>query len=789
MNTAFRTLLSTLLMTTLFSVASHGQARPRTGKAPQPAAARELAVLLAAQQKALDSGDARGIEAATRPLAANLLRQMSQWRLVEGDAADAVALARRSLALVPLAETRLEVASMLIRMGHPKEAAEEAASVLASDPRSAAAWAIRGSALRASGDDRGAVEAFNHSLAIQPEMNVAYALASSLLAMHELAKAQTIFSQILKASGDGAIQHVAAGDAYREAQYLPEAVAEFKKALAIDPRVGHAEFFLGYTYLQMNEWGPDSQSLEHLRAAARLAPHEYLSNFYLGAIESTVGSDLASSDRHLHVAAEADPRAPEAWLYLGLNAVRERHTEEAKTYLRKAIEVTGSDEARNNYQIRRVYAVLGRILVSEGNHEEGDALLAKYKSSEHHAISDSASFIAKSAGEQNAHADANAMAVGKVSFPGMSSPELPGLGGEAALPAPTATPTVVRSAEESRRMEASKRQLSELLASSFNDLGTAEARQERYEDALAHFQEAEHWGTPSPELLHNIGAAAFRVGNFAEAARALRLYLDPAAKQPMAAEAKVARSRMMLAMSLFSLGEFAEADVVFAQIQTLAMQDARAAYSWAYSLAHTGQQQHANAIAAQLAEQPLPSDVASLVCHIYMDTEDYEHSLTCYRNAYSKDPSLTMAHYQAGESLIRLDRPAEAVPELRQEMALEPENPDVRYSLAFALLQSGQRADAMHLLEALTASTPTHAQAQYQLGKALLEDGKTSEAIGHLEQACASDPAPDYIHYQLQAAYRKAGRTADADRELKIYREIKARSREGSEAQPRPAAK
>jgi hypothetical protein len=34
------------------------------------------------------------------------------------------------------------------------------------------------------------------------------------------------------------------------------------------------------------------------------------------------------------------------------------------------------------------------------------------------------------------------------------------------------------------------------------------------------------------------------------------------------------------------------------------------------------------------------------------------------------------------------------------------------------------------------------------------------------------------MHYQLQAAYRKLGKSADADRELEIYKALKAKSRE-----------
>ena len=780
------TAIKTAFLTMLFCLAMQGQVRSRTPKATpvadKPASEKRFALLLTTQQNALRTGDAASIEAATRPLAATLLHQMSQLRFVEGSIPSAIDLARKSLQLESSVEIRLEVASMLLRSGHAADAAAEVATVLISEPRSAMAWAVRGSALRASGDDRGAVDAFRTSLSIAPDVNAAYALASSLLAIHEKAKAQKIFDQIIAASGNAAIQHVAAGDAYREARYLPEAVEEFKKAIAIDPRVGHAEFFLGFTYLQMNEWGPNSQSFEHLRAAVRLAPREYLSNFYLGAIESTDGTDLVSSNRHLHVAAEANPGSPEVWLYLGLNAVREKNTQDAKTFLRKAIALTGDDEAQNNYQIRRVYAVLGRILINEGNREEGYALFVKYSNSEHHVISNSANAIASAAAESDAHSGAPAASL---SFPGMSSSAgaLPAPG--SALPLKSAVSPVVHTAEQTRQIAASKTQLSELLASTFNDLGTAEARQGRYDEALQHFQEAEHWGPPSRTLLHNIGVAAFRVGNFAESARTLHLLLEAGEKETVDA-AQADRSRMMLAMSLFSLGQFGDAEKSFAQIPILTLQDSRAAYSWAYSLAHSGQQQHANEIAAKLVAQPLPSDVRSLVCHIYMDTEDYEHSLGCYRGAYQADPSLKMAHYQAGESLIRLDRPAEAVAELRQELTLEPEDPNVRYSLAFALLQSGQRPEALTMLQALTASNPTHAQAQYQLGKALLEDGKIAEAIGHLELATKNDPKPDYIHYQLQAAYRKAGRTEDADREMKIYRDSKAQQRDATKPLPPP---
>jgi hypothetical protein len=45
-------------------------------------------------------------------------------------------------------------------------------------------------------------------------------------------------------------------------------------------------------------------------------------------------------------------------------------------------------------------------------------------------------------------------------------------------------------------------------------------------------------------------------------------------------------------------------------------------------------------------------------------------------------------------------------------------------------------------------------------------------------------PQNDFVHYQLQAAYRKASRTEDADRELEVYKDLKAKNREKTLPQP-----
>ena len=121
-------------------------------------------------------------------------------------------------------------------------------------------------------------------------------------------------------------------------------------------------------------------------------------------------------------------------------------------------------------------------------------------------------------------------------------------------------------------------------------------------------------------------------------------------------------------MSLFSLERFPEAAKNFTAIGDLAMQDTRTAYAWAYSLVRTNQPQQANAIADILAARDLSPDVHLLVCKLYTASENYEHAIPCFRAIAAANPEMPGVHYELGATLIHLDKPADAIPELREEL-------------------------------------------------------------------------------------------------------------------------
>ncbi len=314
---------------------------------------------------------------------------------------------------------------------------------------------------------------------------------------------------------------------------------------------------------------------------------------------------------------------------------------------------------------------------------------------------------------------------------------------------------------------AAEGRLRRTLATAYNDWGTAVTRQQGdYQGAFLLFQAANHWDPTVPGAVRNLGLAAFRLGKFEDSADAFRSVVE--------ATPGDAQAHVLLGLSLFSLKQFPQAAEAFAPAAGAAMQDSHAAYAWAFSLAHIPEPQKANAILDQLSERKLPPEELALVCQVYDQTENYEHAVACLRKASAEDPALAKVHFSIGVSLIHLSRPAEALPELRRQLALTPDDPDVQFAYAYALIATSQKAEAQTVLASVVQEQPAHGQAQYELGKLLAEQGDWKNAIAHLESAARAEPDKYDIHYQLQNAYRKDGQPAEAARELAIYKAIKA---------------
>jgi len=747
-------------------------ARPAPPRAENKAgaAALELKTRYDALEAAKATGDPDAVISAGKRLAALALRQLGALRMLQNNFSSAVDAYKRSVDLEDIPEARLNLSAAALNAARPDDAISQTKILLVSEPGNPRLWYLQGKAQMAKEDYEGAAASFERSLKITPEVNTQYSLGYSLLKLKQKEKAEIVFREMLSAYGDKAIWHVVFAGAYRESKYPDDAIREFRRAIAMDPKASHAQFFLGLTLLEQNHWAQSDESMAAFRAAVKNDPKDYFANFYLGAGESEL-KEFAPSNQHLRVALSTHPEIPEIWLYLGLNQFQQQNYPEAKINLLKAVELIGADEARNNFQIRKAYIALGRMEFIAGNKEKADEYVRHAKDLQNKALANSAESIAETMAAGGMQHAAGVMP--QVKIPTQAAPATTV---DASAPGDPTSNASSMTAQEKQDAKQYETKLRAVLSSAFNDWGTSEARQGLYPQALEHFHEAEKWDTTTPGLMRNTGTAALKVGDIKEALRAF----DAAVQ----VDSKDEAARARLALTLFRTDQYAEAVTQFDALGPAAASDPNLGYAWSYSLVRLNEGQKASVILNRITPQVQSAESLVSIGDLYSVLEDYEHAVAAYKKAIELDPAFPHARYKMGAALLRLDRPDAAIAPLREEIKITPNDPDVQYNLAYALLQTSQKQEALAMLQSVIDVHPEHAQAQYQMGKVLLDQGQMDEAVKHLEAAAKLDPSKDYIHYQLQTAYRKIGRKDDADRELALYRDIKEKKREKATVQP-----
>ncbi len=735
-----------------------------------PPVADELQSRLKAAAAARDSGGPGDVARANFLVLALAFRKLGNVRVAESAFSQAAELYQRSLAWEDAAETHVSLAIADLYANRPDDSLVEAAKALLLDPKSARAFNIQGKAWMKKRDYHKAVDSLERSVELHSEFESAYALGVSLLSLKDpesKKKAAQVFDTIVSAMGDSGSLHVLFGHAYREAEMQDDAIRELRKAIALDTRTPHAHYFLGLALLWKNEWTDTPEIRQEFVTELSNYPRDFLANYFLGYLDSNDRRyDVANV--HLKAAAEIDASWPEPWLFLGLNAYAQGDLPRSEAYLRKCIELTGKDESRGNYQVRRAYVTLGRILTTSGRADEAAPYLERAREFQRQSLAEAQQVVAGKASEEGSVSPAAVVAL--LNRQEDQALPLPTQPVDPTLPLDSAVLARSGLSEETKKAAAAEEnQLRSILGTSFNDLATSEAIRHDYSSALAHYQEAERWNSTVPGLLRNLGVSAFRAQNYQECVRAL--------SQVLADNSSDAVARAMLGSAYFGLDNYREAARTIATLGERAMHDSTLGYTWAASLSRLGELTQATQILQEYEKSDLSPDAILLVGQLWIDMSDYARAVESFHRALHRDPSLARAHYFAGLAQLRWDHTNEALEEFNAALKLTPDDPDATIGLAYVYLQQAKQAEAIGLFRSVIATHPENGNAHYQLGKLLLDAGNVQEAVGHLEAAARALPQTDYVHYQLQAAYRKQSRIAEADRELQTYRELKAKNR------------
>jgi tetratricopeptide (TPR) repeat protein len=737
----------------------------------------ELQTRLQAAAAARDSHNPQEVARANARVVALALRRLANIRIAETAFSQAEELYRRSLSWEEPAETHVGIAICALYANRPDDSLAEAAKALALEPNNARAFNIQGKAWMKKRDFRKAADSLQRSVDLHPEFESAYALGVSLLSLNDPASKQQaakVFDTIVQSVGDSGSLRVLFGRAYRDAEMQDDSIRELRRAVALDTHTPHAHYFLGLSLLWKNEWTDTPDIRQEFLTELQNYPRDFLANYFLGYLDSN-DRRYDDANAHLKVAAEIDPTWPEPWLFLGLNTYAQGDVASSEKYLRKSIELTGKEESRGNYQVRRAYVTLGRILTASGRADEAAPFLERAREDQQKALAEAQQIVAGRAADEGSVSPAAVVALLKTQedqpIAASSDPVDPTLPVDAAA--------LDRSGLSGERMKAAAEEESKLrliIATSLSDLAVSEAIRHDYTDALGHFQEAERWSSAVPDVQRNLGIAAFRSQNYQECVRAL--------SQLVMANPADNVARATLGSAYFALDKYSDAAQTIAPLGDRATHDVTLGYAWAASLARLGERKKATDILVVYEKTDLSVDSILLVGQLWSDMEDYPRAVQAFQRALDRDPSLARAHYFSGLARFHWEHVPEALEEFNAALKLAPDDPDAKIGIGYVLMQQGKTTEAMELFRSVVATHPDNGNANYQLGKLLLDGGKIEDAVSHLETAARAMPQSDYVHYQLQVAYRKASRTAEADRELQIYKELKARNREATVPRP-----
>jgi len=287
------------------------------------------------------------------------------------------------------------------------------------------------------------------------------------------------------------------------------------------------------------------------------------------------------------------------------------------------------------------------------------------------------------------------------------------------------------------------------------------SQQAKYNEAISalHDLGSAHPGLKG--LSHELGAAYYKMGDYASAIAFLKKGLE---ENPADSEAE-----QLLGLSYYLSQRPAEAIPELERVQTwYASANVDAAYILGICYIQTKDYPNARKAFAKMFDVPADSAASYLFTARMLLRQDFGPVAEEYAHkAVALDPKLPLAHQLLGEVYLYHSQIDEAIAEFRKELEINPGNAAAYYKLADGYSRVQKYDEAERLLQRSIWLDATSTGPYILLGKVLEKKGETELAVRALQRALAMDPNNPIPHHLLGQAYRDLGRNEDADRELK----------------------
>ncbi len=265
-----------------------------------------------------------------------------------------------------------------------------------------------------------------------------------------------------------------------------------------------------------------------------------------------------------------------------------------------------------------------------------------------------------------------------------------------------------------------------------DNLGLALQQAGKFEDAIAHYEQALRIKPDIVEAHNNLGVALEDQRKVLEAIahfeQALRIKPD------------YAEAHSNLGMVLYQIGKHQEAIAQYKQALRINPDFAEAHYNLGIALGQVGK---------------------------------FEEAIVHYEQALRIKPDYAKAQYNLGIALEQVGKSKDAIVHYEQALRIEPDYVDAHNRFGTALAQTGRIKDAIAHYEQALRIKPDDAEVHCNLGNVLAQVGRVPEAVEHWEQALRIKPDLAEAHCNLGIALGQAGRTPEAIEHLQQALRIK----------------
>ena len=635
------------------------------------------------------AGDASQADAEYKLFLGMALHRMANGHANLGDYARAATLYEEALRLMPNNRSvQTDYVGAALDASDWRKAKSMAAAVLDSlkataQPPDLRAVSALGKSLLELGETQQALQQFKDAAELRPGFDTAFELAGAYLLIGDNSSGMKILDGLPRRFGDTAALHMKLGSLYGGAKFFDEAIAEFNKALAMEPGLKGAHYSLGASYMMLSGEPSYIKAEAEFYKEIAIDPDNALVYMPLGRI--AFGQHrYREAENYFKRAVELNRQNAANYLALGQLYKETGRAPEAEAAFRKAIALT-LDPSKNGYEVEQAHFWLGRLQMQEGHAAEGRTELD---------ISRNLLYLKEQQVESRLAGNAFQAVLDKT-----HEANADGLAAEKAF----------------------EKQAGPPIASSYDNLGVNAANAGDLANASSYFEHAAEWNPTLADVDRNWGRAAFAARDYKQAVKPLSRVIALHPEDP--------HVRAMLGLSLCMIHDYAQTLQLLRPIEAKLEANPELAMAYAGSMAMAEDQSQGLARLTLLEEaNPGVALVHTLLGEVYAGRKDYGPSADELRIALRLDPSNMDARSALALTDVAIGEKAEALQLLSQVAESGSKDGGIYFRLAQLQIEAGSAKAAVESMEAAIRLSPMDAAYHQELAEAYRRNAQPAEA-------------------------------------------------------------